>query len=164
MENLPLSYFAIGARRQYPQYWIIHYYVHITNDLYWLYTSWVCFSCRDVHFFFLPFQFLIRPISGMDKLIEQFVKLNTKLNRKLQPSQIFVHFYSIWNEIWNLSYVFFFIFGRKECLNFKNVETFTVKDEFRIILRWYDVTLTTLIKMINFLIKISWNYFLCVVW
>lgn len=123
--KLALKLFCLWCKATvYPQYWIIHYYVHITNDLYWLYTSWVCLSCRDVHLFFLfyffrSFQFLIRPISGMDKLIEQFVKLNTKLNRKLQPSHRYFYIF-IYHLKWNLKFelcLFLYLLAGKECLN-----------------------------------------------
>lgn len=65
-------------------------------------------GCSLIFFlFFASFQLLILPISGMDKLIEQFVKLNTKLNRKLQPRvryfYIFIAF-EMKSEIWVMSF------------------------------------------------------------
>lgn len=71
-------------------------------------------------------------------------KTKPEVTTKLEIS---LHFYSISNEIWNLSYVFFFIFDRKECLNVKNVGILIiVEDWFRIIIRSNHVTLTIKIK------------------
>lgn len=165
MENLPLSYFAIGARRQYSQYWIIHYYVHRTDDLYtsfglafpaagYVHSCFLWTSFFSVLLLSTCSIFLILAISRYtDKLIEQFVKLNTKLNRKLQPNQISLYFYyyifmvhlehiafEMKSEI--LSYLCLYcssLLAKMECMfvsggiiHGKNVETFAVKCEFRI--------------------------------
>lgn len=80
----------------------------------------------------------------MDTLIEQFVKLNTKLNRKLQLSQTFFYIFFIAflmeSEMFELCLLLLPFWQKRIVLMFENVETFAVKDEFGIVIRRNDVT------------------------
>lgn len=105
---------------------------HNQSDLYWLciymYSSLVWSVPAGMFIFPFLFNFLFLQFPGMDKLIAQFVKLNTKLNRKLPARvEIFRYFYGYWK--WNLKFwvmSFYLPVGREDCLNVKNVKTFAV--------------------------------------